>query len=120
MTQLEKLKLRIPYDEDIFQDNTTYEQVLNDLLEDSKNMCLSILYPFQDITNMSLPSRYENWQLRACVELFNLADKQGIINYTENGISWDKKSDGLSVSLMNELTSRVGVPKKVESDEQDV
>lgn len=117
MTQLDKLKLRIPYDEDIFGDNTTYEQVLTDLLEDSKNMCLSILYPFEDTSEMSLPSRYENWQLRACVELFNLADKQGIINYTENGISWGKKSDGLSVSLVNELTSRVGVPRKTESEE---
>ena len=44
MTQLEKLILRIPYDEDIFQSETVYEQVLNDLLEDSKNMCLSILH----------------------------------------------------------------------------
>lgn len=117
MTQLEKLKLRIPYDEDIFQNETVYEQVLTDLLEDSKNMCLSILYPFQDTTEMSLPTRYENWQLRACVELYNMADRQGIINYAENGISWGKKSDGLSVSLMNEITSRVGVPKRIESED---
>lgn len=117
MAQLEKLELRIPYDEDIFQNVSTYRQVLEDLLEDSKNMCLSILYPYEDISTMDLPSRYENWQLRACIELFNMADKQGIINYTENGISWGKKSDGLSVSLMNELTSRVGVPKRTESEE---
>ena len=117
MAQLEKLKLRIPYDEDIFQSITIYRQVLQDLLEDSKNMCLSILYPYEDTSTMDLPSRYENWQLRACVELFNMADRQGIINYAENGISWGRKSDGLSVSLMNELTSRVGVPKKIESDE---
>lgn len=117
MTQEEKLKLRIPYDEDVFPSYKLYQQIINDLLEDSKNMCLSILYPYEDTSTMDLPSRYENWQLRACVELFNLADKQGIINYTENGISWGKKSDGLSVSLMNELTSRVGVPKKIESDE---
>lgn len=117
MAQLEKLELRIPYDEDIFQNVSTYRQVLENLLEDSKNMCLSILYPYEDISTMDLPSRYENWQLRACIELFNMADKQGIINYTENGISWGKKSDGLSVSLMNELTSRVGVPKRTESEE---
>ena len=117
MAQLEKLKLRIPYDEDIFQSITIYRQVLQDLLEDSKNMSLSILYPYEDTSTMDLPSRYENWQLRACVELFNMADRQGIINYAENGISWGRKSDGLSVSLMNELTSRVGVPKRIESDE---
>lgn len=120
MTQLEKLMLRIPYDEDIFQNYKVYEQILNDLIEDSKNMCLSVLYPYKDITNMELPSRYENWQIRACIELYNMADRQGIINYTENGISWGKRSDGLSVSLMNELTSRVGVPKKIESEEEYV
>ena len=119
MTQIDKLKLRIPYDEDMFQNYASYEQVIKNLLEDSKNMCLSILYPYEDISEMNLPSRYENWQLRACVELYNLADKQGIINYAENGISWGKKSDGLSVSLMNELTSRVGVPKKTEKAESE-
>ena len=38
-----KLKLRIPYDEDIFKTNVLWEQILTSLLEDSKAICLETL-----------------------------------------------------------------------------
>lgn len=117
-TQLKKLKDRIPYDEDIFESETIYLQVLNDLLEDSKFIALEILFPYEDYSEYELPSKYNNWQLRACVELYNLADKAGITNYSENGISWSKLSDGLSNKLMENLTSKVGIPKRKESEEE--
>ena len=117
-TQLKKLKDRIPYDEDIFESETIYLQVLNDLLEDSKFIALAILFPYEDYSEYELPSKYNNWQLRACVELYNLADKAGITNYSENGISWSKLSDGLSNKLMENLTSKVGIPKRKESEEE--
>jgi hypothetical protein len=112
--QLEKLKVKIPYDEDIFETNENYEVVLKDLLEDSKNILLETLYPFEDSTDLAVPKRYYGWQLRCCVELYNLADKQGITNYSENSLSWTKLSDGLSNSLMNSITSHVGVLKSVD------
>ena len=117
-TQLKKLKDRIPYDEDIFESETIYLQVLNDLLEDSKFIALEILFPYEDYSVYELPSKYNNWQLRACVELYNLADKAGITNYSENGISWSKLSDGLSNKLMESLTSKVGIPKRKELEEE--
>ena len=117
-TQLKKLKDRIPYDEDIFESETIYLQVLNDLLEDSKFIALEILFPYEDYSEYELPSKYNNWQLRACVELYNLADKAGITNYSENGISWSKLSDGLSNKLMENLTSKVGIPKRKELEEE--
>lgn len=116
-SQLTKLKLRIPYDEDIFGDNATYEAILNDLLEDSKNILLETLYPFDDFTDYEVPNQYKGWQLRCCVELYNMADKQGITNYSENSLSWTKLSDGLSNSLMDKITSKVGVPKKKEEED---
>lgn len=120
-TQLEQLKRRIPFDVDVFGNKTTYEMVLEDLLEDSKNICLSILYPFcDDFAEVELPKRFDNWQLRACVELYNLADKTGIINYTENGISWSKLSDGLSIHLLNAITPKVGTPKRTKLEEESV
>lgn len=109
--QLTKLKVKIPYDEDIFETNENYELVLNDLLEDSKNILLETLYPFEDFTDLAVPKRYYGWQLRCCVELYNLADKQGITNYSENSLSWTKLSDGLSNSLMDKINSHVGVLK---------
>lgn len=117
-TQLDKLKDRIPYDEDIFENEINYLQVLNDLLEDSKFIALEILFPYEDYSEYELPSKYKNWQIRACIELYNLADKAGITNYSENGISWSKLSDGLSNKLMDGLTSKVGTPKRKELEEE--
>lgn len=111
--QLAKLKVKIPYDEDIFGSNENYQNVLNDLLEDSKNILLETLYPFEDFTDYAIPKQYYGWQLRCCVELYNLADKQGITNYSENSLSWSKLSDGLSNSLMNKINSNVGVLRPV-------
>ena len=117
--QLTKLEDKIPYDEDIFGDEDVYDTVLNDLLEDSKNILLETLYPFlDDFTDVEVPKAYYNWQLRCCVELYNMADKQGFTNYSENSLSWTKLSDGLSNSLMNKLTSHVGVPKRTIIEEE--
>lgn len=116
--QLEKLEDRIPYDENIFVDEDTYEKVLTNLLEDAKNIALEEIYPFKDFYQLDLPKKYLNWQLRAAVELYNLGDKNGIISYAENGLSWTKDSGSLSKSLMGALTRRAGVPRN--EDEEDV
>lgn len=117
--QLSRLKDKIPYDEDIFGDEKNYELVLKDLLNDSKAIMLETLYPYNDSLNIyttPIPVKYYNWQLRCCVELYNLADKQGFVNYSENSLSWSKLVDGLSTFLMNKLTPRVGTIKDKGSD----
>lgn len=112
--QMPKLKSKIKYDEDIFGTYKEYEEIILDLLENSKSICLETLFPYNDFSSYLLPKKYYNWQIRCCIELYNLADKQGITNYSENSLSWSKLTDGLSNDLMNKLTSRVGVPKKEE------
>lgn len=119
--QLKKLMERIPFSEVslLGVEYKDYELILESLLEDSKHIAFEILYPYEDYPS-ELDKRYYNWQLRACVELYNLADKAGITNYSENGISWSKLNDGLSISLLNALTSRVGIPKrKVEESTEE-
>ena len=110
--QLPKLMVKIPYDEDIFVTDENYQKILKDILENSKFIALETLFPFDDFENYVLPKKYYNWQLRCCIELYNLADKQGLTNYSENSLSWSKLTDGLSKDLMSKLTSRVGIPKK--------
>ena len=110
--QLPKLKTKIPYDEDIFGTIQSWEMVLKDLLDDSKFIALETLFPYEDWGEYLLPTKYYNWQLRCCVEKYNLADKQGLTNYSENSLSWSKLTDGLSTDLMCKLTSRVGIPRK--------
>ena len=113
--QLPKLIVKIPYDEDIFESEENYQKVLKDLLESSKYIALETLFPFDDFEDYFLPKKYYNWQLRCCIELYNLADKQGLTNYSENSLSWAKLTDGLSKDLMYKLTSKVGIPKKNEN-----
>lgn len=116
--QFDALKLRIPYDEALHENKKQYNQMLEDLLNDTKFICLSLLYPFEDYVDYDLPKRYYNWQLRACVELYNLADKISIKDYSENGISWSRLKDGLSEYLVNELLSKVYVPEKDEEESE--
>ena len=115
--QLSKLKSRIPYDADIFGNTNNYQVALRELLEDSKNIALETLYPYEDTSEMDLPVKYYNWRIRCCLELYQLADKSGLTNYAENSLTWSKLSDGLSNFLMNKLTSRVGVPREDEMEE---
>ena len=117
--QLAKLKIKIPFDEDIFVSEKNWNIILDDLLEDSKYIALETLYPFaDDFDSIELPKKYYNWQLRCCVELYNLADKAGYTNYTENSIHWSKLVDGLSNHLMWKLTSHAKAPSRATNDEE--
>lgn len=117
--QLPALKLRIPYDEAYFEDEDEWEQCLLDLLETSKSILFDKLFPFDDTVEYVIPARRYEWQLRCCVELYNLADKSGLTSYAENDISWTKVSDGLSRHLMNQLISNIGVPRRKEVEEDE-
>lgn len=116
LTQLQKLEIRIPYNEDDFESQTNYENILNQLLEDSKNIALSNLYPFIDWSEKELPTKFNNWQLRACVEIYNFYGKEGIKAYAENGLSYSRATDSLSEELQNEIMPMVGYikPKTLE------
>lgn len=118
-TQLDLLKERIEYDENIFTDNETYEKVLNRLLEDSKYVALSLRYPYQDYSSIELPKKYENWQLRCCEEIYNQIGNVGIKSYSENGLSWTRDSGYISYELRGEIEPLVGYINNEESDEND-
>ena len=112
LSQEEILKKRIPFEITGLDDFSEYENMIEALLEDSKNIALSNIYPFEDWASLDLPAKYKNWQIRAAIELYNLADKAGIKSYSENGLSWSKSNDLLSVGLMDEIMPKVGVIKK--------
>lgn len=115
-SQKEKLQRRIKYDADIWDNKKDYENALEDLLEDSENIGLSILYPFEDFSEKQFPKKYYNWQIRCCVELYGLAGKMNVASYSENSLSWTMFKSGLPLDLINELVPKVGVPKRKESD----
>jgi len=116
-TQLDLLKERIEYDENIFTDNETYEKVLNRLLEDSKYVALSLRFPYKDYSTLELPTKYNNWQLRCCEEIYNSIGTEGIKSYSENGLSWTRDSGYISYDLRGEIEPLVGYIE--ESDDED-
>ena len=115
-TQLDLLKTRIPFDQDIFGTNEVYEQVLKNLLDDSKYIALSIRYPFDDYSSIDLPKKYNNWQLRCSVELYQGIGKENIKSYAENGIQWTRDAGNISNDLLDEIMPTIGVIKGVEEN----
>ena len=113
-TQLELLKQRIVFEENVFSDIETYEKVLIRLLEDSKYQALSLRFPYQDYYEMELPKKYYNWQLRCCEEIYKMIGTNGIISYSENGLSWTRDSGSISKNLRDEIEPRVGYIKSKE------
>ena len=107
-TQYDILSERIVYQEKIFGDETIYEKVLNRLLEDSKYIALSLRFPYQDYSDMELPKKYNNWQIRCCVELYQDIGREGIKSYAENGLSWTRDSGYISYELRGEIEPMVG------------
>lgn len=112
INQLDKLKLRIPYDKDIFKSEMDYITKLQILLDDSMNIALSELYPHKDWSEIKLPKKYYNWQLRASVELYDKEKTSGIISYSENGLSWSRKNELLSQELLDEIVPKASAPMK--------
>lgn len=117
--QLSKLKSRIPFDSAVHKDEKNYVNILNSLLEDSLNIGLSLKYPFDDEKN-SLPARYNNWQIRCCLELYKLAGNENIKSYKENGLEWTLFRDGISTKLVQEIVPTVGTPKRAVKEDVDV
>lgn len=116
----ERLEKRIPYVEEIFLTKANYDNIIEDIILEARNIALSHIYPFNEYPTLQLPTRYINWQYRCCIELYNLADKRGFSTYSENGLSWGKLTDGLSEQLMSELMSKVGIPKRKKEETEDV
>ena len=114
--QLDLLKERIEYNEQVFKNKENYEKCLERLLEDSKYIALSLRYPYEDYSLLGLPKKYYNWQLRCCEQLYSLIGSDNIVSYSENGLSWTKDSSYLNKGLTNEIMPKVGVPK---DDEQE-
>lgn len=119
-TQITLLMERIEYEENIFGNKETYKKVLNRLLEDSKYVALSLRFPYQDYSNMEVPTKYKNWQLRCCEEIYNGIGTQGIKSYAENGLSWTRDSGYISYDLRGEIEPTVGYIIPEESVEEDV
>lgn len=114
MTQMERLKRRIPEEPD--------DDVLEDVLESAKNVILSRRFPYGNWptkTSMNeygqleettvLELRYCDLQIRIAVDLYNKRGAEGEIGHTENGISRSYESSWVSQELLDEIVPMCGV-----------
>lgn len=100
MTQLERLKLRIPENDN--------ELELVDLLESAKAVILSRRFPFGE-PPLELEERYKDLQIRIAVEMYNKRGVEGQTSHSENGVSRGYSSAGVSEELLREITPKAGV-----------
>jgi hypothetical protein len=105
-TQLEILKGKLRNEE------LPSDEVLNDLLESSKLIILNRRYPFHDFPideeteEYKLEKRYMDLQIRIAVELFAKEGAEGETNHTENGVSRNYASAGVSPALLDEIVPK--------------
>jgi hypothetical protein len=119
ITQSDLLKERIPYEKDIFDSQSIYDKVIERLLDDAKADALSLRFPYKDTTDMELPKRYYNWQLRCAEELYNLIGSVNIKSYSENGLNWTRDTANLSTFLVNKIEPMVGWIEEDENEDSE-
>ena len=100
MTQLERLKLRIP------ENNNDLE--LEDVLESARAVILSRRYPFGE-QPLEIEDKYKDLQIRIAVELYNKRGVEGQTSHSENGVSRSYASANVSEELLREITPKAGV-----------
>ena len=100
MTQLERLKSRIPENDN--------ELELEDILESAKAVILSRRYPFGEQPT-ELEPRYFDLQIRIAVEMYNKRGVEGQTSHSENGVSRSYSSASVSEELLREITPKAGV-----------
>lgn len=100
MTQLERLKIRIP------ENNSDTE--LEELLESAKAVILSRRFPFGEQPEEIEP-RDKDLQIRIAVEMFNKIGIEGQTSHSENGVSRSYSSASVSEELLREITPKAGV-----------
>ena len=116
---LDRLQKRIPYDEILFGSKENYNMIFEDIVINARDLGLSRVYPFYDYSTKQLPNKYAQWLYKCSLEIYNLADKTGFVTYSENGLSWGKITDGVSKQLLEEITSKAGIPSKIKEENED-
>jgi hypothetical protein len=100
MTQLERLKIRIPEKKSDLE--------LEEFLESAQAIILSRRFPFGD-PPLEIEERYKDLQIRIAVELYNKQGVEGQTSHSENGVSRSYASASVSEDLLSEITPKAGV-----------
>lgn len=110
MNLLEKLRIEILQD----KNNASLDEILNQKIEEAKMFFLVLKYPYDcNKEHTDIPKRYDYWLVLCAKELYNKFGTEGLLSYSENGlsISYDQASSIVSPSLCCKIIPSAGVPK---------
>ena len=86
------------------------DDVVGMYLDAAKTAILNRLYPFQDVTWMDVPARYEMTQIRIAVYAINKRGAEGETRHIEVGTQRDFASADIPDDLLNEVVPMCGAP----------
>lgn len=96
MTAIERLKVRIPEEEN--------DLVLKEILETATSIILTRLYPFEDdLSNKTVPYKYNTLLCDIATELYNKKGAEGETAHSENGVSRTYSSAYVSPELLSQI-----------------
>ena len=103
---LDRLKSRLDVDDQ--------DALLEDIIESSKELFLMLRYPTSNYPVDSndepiIERRWNDWILRAAIEIYSRIGVEGQTGHHENSIIRTYDSATISTALINEITPVVGI-----------
>lgn len=88
--------------------NEENTEIINAYLDIAKNKILLKAFPFEDISSMEMPEKYQSLWIDATVFLLLKRGAEGETSHNENGVNRSWASDDLPVYMLKEIVPRVG------------
>ena len=108
MTDVEKLAiLRKMLDDS----DTTSDDTANTYLAAAEKAVINLVYPFGDVSEKTMPERYEYEQIEIAAYMLDKRGAYGQITHSENGIQRQYENADVPYSMLKTITPYCGVIK---------
>ena len=105
MTDVEKLAiLRNMLDDS----DTTSDAIANTYLDAAEKAVINLVYPFGDVSEKTMPERYEYEQIEIAAYMLNKRGAEGETAHTEGGTSRTFETGDIPISLRARITAYAG------------
>lgn len=105
MTDVEKLAiLRKMLDDS----DTTSDAIANAYLAAAEKAVINLVYPFGDVSEKTMPEKYEYEQIEIAAYMLNKRGAEGETAHTDGGTSRTFETGDIPISLRARITAYVG------------
>ncbi len=78
----------------------TDEAIINAYLDIAKSTVLNRMYPYGYEDDVEMPKRYQHVQVEIAVFFLNKMGKEGVVSYSENGLSGTYENGDVPTSIL--------------------